>query len=267
MTLFTIIDAIIDNYETFFILFRTFHEVKKMNNILEVDIDSVGYDSIEKSVISDIHFSITDGEFVGLIGPNGAGKSTTIKTILGLNKFSKAQITFKPNARYTYVPEQPSFYDELTLWEHLDVLAALFGLKDDEFEQKAMDLIQMFSLEEAIHGFPKEFSKGMQQKLMLIQAFLIKPDLYIIDEPFIGLDPISYRMLLEKLNEEQKRGAGILMCTHVLDTAEKVCDRFLFISKGTMVMQGTLAELNEKTGLTNASLMDCFYHTVKGDSI
>jgi ABC-2 type transport system ATP-binding protein len=127
-----------------------------------------------------------------------------------------------------------------------------------------MDLISMFSLEDAIHEFPKEFSKGMQQKLMLIQAFLIKPDLYIIDEPFIGLDPISYRFLLEKLKEEQRRGAAILMCTHVLDTAEKVCDRFLFISKGTLAVEGTLEELNEKAGLKGASLMDCFYHTVTG---
>ncbi|MGG3572690.1 ABC transporter ATP-binding protein [Bacillus gobiensis] len=237
-----------------------------MNDILQVHIDAVGYERNNLSVINNIHFTVAEGEFVGLIGPNGAGKSTTIKTILGINKFHESSIAFKQNARYAYVPEQPSFYDELTLWEHLDIIAALFGIKDDEFEKKAMDLIHMFSLEKAVHGFPKEFSKGMQQKLMLIQAFLIEPDLYIIDEPFIGLDPISYRMLLEKLREEQKRGAGILMCTHVLDTAEKVCDRFLFLSKGTMIVEGTLAELNEKAGLKDASLMDCFYHTVKGNT-
>lgn len=235
-----------------------------MNEILQVDIDSAGYDRSNQSVIKNIHFTISAGEFIGLIGPNGAGKSTTIKTILGINKFHESSITFMPNATYAYVPEQPSFYEELTLWEHLDILAALFGLKDEEFEKKAMDLISMFSLDDAVHEFPTEFSKGMQQKLMLIQAFLIKPDLYIIDEPFIGLDPISYRLLLEKLKEEQRRGAAILMCTHVLDTAEKVCDRFLFIAKGTLATEGTLEELNEKAGLKGTSLMDCFYHTVTG---
>ncbi|MCY9400233.1 hypothetical protein MOF38_10585 [Bacillus haynesii] len=99
---------------------------------------------------------------------------------------------------------------------------------------------------------------------MLIHAFLMQPDLYIIDEPFIGLDPIASRLFLDMLKEEQKRGAGILLCTHVLDTAEKICDRFLLISNGRLMLEGTLEELQEKTGFSDGSLLDCFYYAVKG---
>ncbi len=100
---------------------------------------------------------------------------------------------------------------------------------------------------------------------MLIQAFLSKPDIYVIDEPFIGLDPISTKRFVDMLKAEKDRGAGILMCTHVLDTAEKICDRFYMIEKGSLFLQGTLKDIQGETGLEGQSLLDCFYQAVQGD--
>ncbi|MCY8673217.1 ABC transporter ATP-binding protein [Bacillus haynesii] len=230
---------------------------------LKVHIEKSGYEE-EKPVIENISFAVGEGELVGLIGPNGAGKSTTIKTILGLTRHMAGQIKWPETSNYAYIPEQPSFYDELTLWEHITALGTFLQEDESSFLPRANRLIERFSLEHALHDYPGNFSKGMQQKLMLIHAFLMQPDLYIIDEPFIGLDPIASRLFLDMLKEEQKRGAGILLCTHVLDTAEKICDRFLLISNGRLMLEGTLAELQEKTGLSDGSLLDCFYYAVKG---
>ncbi|MDA7027290.1 ABC transporter ATP-binding protein [Bacillus sp. CLL-7-23] len=231
-----------------------------------VHIEKAGYDE-EQPTIENIQFSVGEGELVGLIGPNGAGKSTTIKTILGLTKHVKGNIYWNGTSKYAYIPEQPSFYDELTLWEHIIALGTFLQEEESAFYSRANQLIEQFSLEQVIHEYPGTFSKGMQQKLMLIHAFLMKPDMYIIDEPFIGLDPIANRLFLDMLKEEQKRGKGILLCTHVLDTAEKICDRFLLLSNGCLLMEGTLGELREKTDISQGSLLDCFYFAIKGRSL
>ncbi|QHZ48102.1 ABC transporter ATP-binding protein [Bacillus sp. NSP9.1] len=233
---------------------------------LSVHIEQAGYEE-EKPTIENIAFTVGAGELVGLIGPNGAGKSTTIKTILGLTRHVTGEINWNETPKYAYIPEQPSFYDELTLWEHITALGTFLQEDESVFYRRANRLMEQFSLEHAVHEYPGTFSKGMQQKLMLIHAFLMKPDLYIIDEPFIGLDPIANRLFLDMLKEEQQRGAGILLCTHVLDTAEKICDRFLLLTNGSLVMQGTLEELRVKTGLPEGSLLDCFYEAVKGGAL
>ena len=107
---------------------------------------------------------------------------------------------------------------------------------------------------------PTGFSKGMQQKMLIIIGFLLKPDVYVVDEPFVGLDPRATRDFLELLQDERRRGAGVSMCTHVLDTAEKICDRIILINSGSIVAQGTLAEVREQAGCAvDAPLTDCFY--------
>lgn len=158
--------------------------------------------------------------------------------------------------RYAYIPEQPIFFDELTLWEHLEFAAATFQLRG--WEKRAEDLLERFQLSHVKHDLPSSFSKGMRQKAMLVLAFLLEPDLYIVDEPFIGLDPRSTKLLLRLLLEEKMRGAAIFMSTHVLDTAEKICDRILLMDKGTIVSEGTLNELREQSQLPGGSLLDCF---------
>ncbi|MEC1627444.1 ATP-binding cassette domain-containing protein [Bacillus mojavensis] len=205
-----------------------------MRMLLEASIEQAGYTS-RKKVLTDVLLEVRGGELVGLIGANGAGKSTAIKAILGLSQDFKGTIAWN-DCSFAYIPEHPSFYEELTLWEHLDLISTLHGIDQSEFEYRSQSLLETFSLDHVKHELPVTFSKGMQQKLMLIQAFLSKPDMYVIDEPFIGLDPISTKRFVDMLKAEKERGAGILMCTHVLDTAEKICDRFYMIDKGSLFL-------------------------------
>ncbi|MFC7680633.1 ABC transporter ATP-binding protein [Paenibacillus sp. GCM10028914] len=226
--------------------------------VLKVDIEEAGYEP-GRPRIHDIHFQVAEGELLGLIGPNGAGKSTTIKTIMGLLKDAKAAVKISGNPpRYAYVPEQPVFYNDLTLWEHLDLAAAAFGLDDDHFKKQATRLLRKFGMEHVQDDLPGGFSKGMKQKMMLMIGFMSEPDIYIVDEPFIGLDPRATKDFLALLNLERQRGAGILMSTHVLDTAEKICDSFVLISEGRVITQGDLDDIRSSAGLPGASLFDCF---------
>ncbi|MBN8208680.1 ABC transporter ATP-binding protein [Bacillus sp. NTK071] len=224
--------------------------------MLNVEIEEAGYEK-NSTTIKGLAFHVKSGELLGLLGSNGAGKSTTIKTILGIVKEWKGSITFEGDARYAYIPEQPVFYDSLTLWEHLELAAAAVSFQDGEWEERAQDLISYFKLDHVVHDLPSSFSKGMRQKVMLITAFMLKPDLYIIDEPFLGLDPRATKDFLKLIEKERARGAGVLMSTHVLDTAERICDRFVLISSGEIAGKGTLGELREQTGLEDGSLLDC----------
>ncbi|TKD70570.1 ABC transporter ATP-binding protein [Pseudalkalibacillus hwajinpoensis] len=224
--------------------------------MLNVEIEEAGYEKNSKT-IRDLSFKVKSGELLGLLGSNGAGKSTTIKTILGLVKEWKGSVTLEGNARYAYIPEQPVFYDSLTLWEHLELAAAAVSFQDGEWEGRAKDLIRYFKLDHVEHDLPSSYSKGMRQKVILITAFMLKPDLYIIDEPFLGLDPRATKDFLKLIEKERARGAGVLMSTHVLDTAERICDRFVLISSGEMAGEGTLGELRERSGVEKGSLLDC----------
>lgn len=227
--------------------------------LVQVNIESAGY-TAEKSVIEQIAFSIQAGELVGLIGPNGAGKSTTIKAIIGLLKHMQGDITFSgEHGSYAYIPEKPIMYDEMTLWEHLELARAAYEIPADRFERRAEELLILYNLQHVMHKFPVHFSKGMQQKLMLILCFLIDTDLYIVDEPFIGLDPHATKDFLRMLDQERKRGAGVLMSTHVLDTAERICDSFVLLSEGRLVMQGDLQSLREACDMPDGTLFDCFH--------
>ncbi|HHP0989281.1 TPA: ABC transporter ATP-binding protein [Bacillus anthracis] len=226
--------------------------------MLEVNIRSAGYEIGEKT-IHDIAFSIEKGELVALIGANGAGKSTTIKTMLGLLVNVNGEISFgaKKNP-YAYVPEHPTYYDYLTLWEHIELLMAARGNEVGSWERKAEELLHLFRMDKYKHEYLSKFSKGMKQKTMLILAFLTEADFYIIDEPFIGLDPVATKEFLSYLYKEKERGAGILLCTHVLDTAERICERFLLISQGTLVADGHLDAIQTLAEMPGSSLLDCF---------
>jgi ABC-2 type transport system ATP-binding protein len=227
--------------------------------LLKVNINQAQYE-LGSSIIEDIHFSLSSGELIGLIGPNGAGKSTTIKSILGLMKNMKGTIEFPRDSSYSYLPERPIFYDELTLWEHLDFIAAVEGLDQTRYQQQAELLLEQYKLAEVAHTLPATYSKGMQQKAMLILALITNPEIYIIDEPFIGLDPMAMKLFLTSIEEERSKGAGILMSTHVLDTAEKVCDRFLLVNNGRLAAYGTLEEIRRICKLPYGSLFDCFHY-------
>jgi ABC-2 type transport system ATP-binding protein len=238
-----------------------------MTTLLEVQSVTGGY-SGSKAVIHDVTFEINSGEIVALIGLNGAGKSTTIKHILGLLQPHQGVIkiqgqTFADSpdsyrSQYTYIPEYPIYYEELTLWEHLELIAMTYGLDKKTFLERAPELLQEFRMDKKKHMFPNQFSKGMKQKLIIMMAFLVQPSLYIVDEPLLGLDPLGIKSLLQWLVQCKNKGAGILMSTHILATAEKYCDRFIILHEGKIRAQGTLAELRKFSGQDQASLDDIY---------
>lgn len=227
---------------------------------------SGGY--FQHPVLKDLNFEIANGELVALIGLNGAGKSTTIKEIIGLLKPTSGTIEIdglslnKSASQYRqkigFIPESPVLYEELTLREHIEVTAMAYDIPMDVAMQRADKLLKTFRLEKRLDWFPANFSKGMKQKVMIVCAFLIEPSLYIIDEPFLGLDPLAIHALLELLKEEKAKGKSILMSTHVLSTAEKYCDRFIFLHEGQIKSQGTLAQIKEQFAMPDASLDELY---------
>ncbi|WP_141505512.1 ABC transporter ATP-binding protein [Paenibacillus luteus] len=239
---------------------RTIEHTKRQDSVLRVAIKEAGYEE-NKPTIRHIWLDVAPGELVGLIGPNGAGKSTTIKTILGLMAHVDGEVVLGgKNKRYAYVPEQPVFYEYMTLWEHLHLAASAFEIEEKPFSAKADELLERFRLSEEKHHYPSHFSKGMQQKLMLIIAFLLEPDVYIVDEPFVGLDPRATTDFLKLLEGERERGAGVLMSTHVLDTAERICTGFVLINNGSVVARGSMNEVRSDAGCAeNATLFECFH--------
>lgn len=226
--------------------------------MLLVDLERIGYKGRE-DIVRDVRFTVRSGEMIGLIGPNGAGKSTTLKAILGMNGRANGTVEFGgARGTYAYVPEQPVFHEDLTLWEHVRFAAAAHELPEEEALPRVASLLARFRMTEERHRLPGSFSKGMQQKLMLTLGFLLRPDVYIVDEPFLGLDPRATRDVLALLEEERRRGAGVLLCTHVLDTAEKICDSFLLMNEGRIVARGTLDDIRAQAGLAAGDLAACF---------
>lgn len=224
-------------------------------------------------VLKDISFEINEGEIVGLIGLNGAGKSTTIKHIIGLMEAHKGQITinnktFAENpaayrSQFSFIPETPILYEELTLYEHLELTAMAYGLDKKTFEERLHPLLKEFRMEKRLKWFPAHFSKGMKQKVMIMCSFLIEPALYIIDEPFVGLDPLAINSLLEMMEKAKKQGSGILMSTHILATAERYCDSFIILHNGEIRAKGTLEQLREQFGMKDATLDDLYIQLTK----
>lgn len=224
-------------------------------------------------VLKDINFEVQNGEMIGLIGLNGAGKSTTIKNIIGLLTPQKGTITVDDltlqqdpenyRKKIGYIPETPSLYEELTLREHIEVTAMAYGIPKEEAMQRAETLLKTFRLENRLEWFPVNFSKGMKQKVMVLCAFLIQPSLYIIDEPFLGLDPLAINALLELMVTMKEQGAAILMSTHILATAEKYCDRFVVLHEGEVRAKGTLQELQTEFELPGSSLDEIYIALTK----
>lgn len=225
-------------------------------------------------VLKDVSLTVEPGQLVGLIGLNGAGKSTTINHIIGLLRPFSGEISLdglmisKNEGQYkkelAYVPEAPILYDELTLKEHLEMTMLAYDLDPEQTWPKAHHLLKMFRLDNKLNWFPAEFSKGMKQKVMICCAFLPDVKLLIVDEPFYGLDPLAVHDLLQLIEDVKKKGTAVLMSTHVLDTAERYCDRFVLLANGQVRAHGTLDELRQAAEEPNASL-DQIYLQMTGD--
>ena len=234
--------------------------------MLEIKELTGGYVNIP--VLKDVSFEVGNGQLVGLIGLNGAGKSTTINEIIGLLTPYKGKIQIdglelrtNPSdyrKKIGFIPETPSLYEELTLREHIETVAMAYDIEQERAFKRVDKLLEMFRLKEKLDWFPVHFSKGMKQKVMIICAFVVDPSLFIVDEPFLGLDPVAIADLIQLLDEEKKKGKSILMSTHVLDSAEKMCDSFVILHKGQVRAKGSLTELQAQFQMPDASLNDIY---------
>ncbi|WP_216700889.1 ABC transporter ATP-binding protein [Priestia filamentosa] len=226
-------------------------------------------------VLKDISFEVKKGELVGLIGLNGAGKSTTIKHVIGTMEPREGTIsingkTLKQDmetyrSQFTFIPETPVLYEELTLEEHLRLTAMAYSIDENTYEKRLPVLLKEFRMDKKLKWFPAHFSKGMKQKVMIMCAFLVQPSLYIIDEPFLGLDPLGIQSLLDLMVEMKDQGAAILMSTHILATAEKYCDRFIILHNGKVHASGTIEELRTQFSMPKASLDEIYVALTKED--
>ena len=239
----------------------------QLNNV------TAGYTKVP--VITDITFDVNPGEICGLIGLNGAGKSTTIKTIIGqLTPFSGRveveKVSILENQRgyrqsIAVIPESPVLYEELTFREHIEFVARSYNQMNEETMAHAMELVEAFRLTKQLDWFPAYFSKGMKQKVLIVCALMLDVPVYVVDEPFLGLDPLGIRTLLQVLKEKKEKGAAILMSTHVLDTAEKYCDRFIVLHEGKVIAQGDIEGLRATSNIEESSLEEIYFALTTGD--
>lgn len=242
-----------------------------------VDVKNLVGGYTKRPVLKDITFEIGKKQIVGLIGLNGAGKSTTIKHITGLMQPKSGTISVNDKKlvddtevyrkQFAYIPETPVLYEELTLKEHLELTAMAYGLSEEQLKERMQPLLKEFRMENRLNWFPAHFSKGMKQKVMIMSAFLIEPSLYIIDEPFVGLDPLAIQSLLQLIQKMRDDGASILMSTHILATAEKYCDWFIILHHGEIRAQGKLVALQEEFQMQGASLDEIYIQLTKEEDV
>lgn len=203
--------------------------------------------------VDNIDLEIKSGEIFGFLGPNGAGKTTTIKMIVGLLKPDSGNIildgvnvwedSLKAKSMISYVPDNPEIYDRLTGIEYLNFIADMYGISKDERSEKIKYYTNMFNIEDALGDIINSYSHGMKQKLVLTSALLNNPNLFILDEPMVGLDPKSSFNLKEIMRKMCDQGKTVFFSTHVMEVAEKLCDRIAIINKGKIIALGTMEEL------------------------
>ncbi|MFC5704474.1 ABC transporter ATP-binding protein [Cohnella faecalis] len=228
-----------------------------------------GY-SVRKPVLHQVSFEVFPGQLIGLIGLNGAGKSTAIKHILGLMIPHEGEVRVNGvlleedrelyRSSCAYVPEQPNLFPHLTVGEHLQWTAMAYGMERSEAETKIRELAEKFRMTEAMGSLPDTLSKGMKQKVMLMNALLASPSLLIIDEPFLGLDPLATRGLIEALAAAQAAGCAILLSSHILPALERRADGLIVLHRGKVIAHGTPSDVKRQAGCTDAesTLDDAF---------
>ncbi len=218
--------------------------------------------------VDNLDLVVNSGEIFGFLGPNGAGKTTTIKMIVGLLKPDEGNIildgidvweeSLKAKSMISYVPDNPEIYDRLNGIEYLNFIADMYGISRDERKSKIEYYSKLFNIEDALSDIISSYSHGMKQKLVLTSALLNNPDLFILDEPMVGLDPKSSFNLKEIMRKLCDEGKTVFFSTHVMEVAEKLCDRIAIINKGKIIAHGSMEELREhakeRTSLENIFL-------------
>ena len=219
----------------------------------------------EKKAVDDLSLHIRPGEIYGFIGHNGAGKTTTIKACCGILNFEEGNIqidgiSVKENPleckkKLAYIPDNPDLYDFMTGIRYLNFIADIFGVNANDRQERIHKYADMFELTQDLAQPISAYSHGMKQKLAIISALIHEPKLIIMDEPFVGLDPKASHLLKETMHELCATGTAIFFSTHVLEVAEKLCDKVAIIKEGRLICSGTMEEVKG-----DASLEEVFHH-------
>lgn len=208
-----------------------------------------------KLAVDNISFSVNNGEIFGFLGPNGAGKSTTIKAIVGLIKKSSGDINIDGirleddpilyKNKFSYLADNPDLFDKFTGVEYINFVSDIYGIDEKTRDERLNTYLDYFDIRQAMVDLISSYSHGMKQKLAIISSLIHDPDLLILDEPMVGLDPKSSFNLKKIMRERKERGKMVFFSTHVMEVAENICDRIAIISKGKIVAQGSLDEIRK----------------------
>lgn len=217
--------------------------------------------------VDNLSLRVQAGEIVGLLGPNGAGKTTTLRCICGILRPDAGRIVvggydlatqeLQAKRLMAFIPEVPNPYELLTVREHIQFVAMCYGTMDT-FHQRIEELLHRFDLKEKEHELVATLSKGMRQKLAVACAFVHDARVFLCDEPLIGIDPKGQHELKSELQRLREEGCAILVSTHQLDTAERLCDRIIIMQSGRKLAEGTLAELRTQAQMADSTLEQVF---------
>ena len=231
--------------------------------MLEIKHYSKSY-SKGKNAAEDVCLTVESGDIYGFIGHNGAGKSTTIRAIVGVLDFTEGEIYIDGHSvkdepmeckRITaYIPDNPDLYENLTGIQYLNFIADVFGIGTHEREQRILRYADLFEITDSLSDLIGSYSHGMKQKIAIISALIHKPKLLVLDEPFVGLDPKASFILKKLMHEMCESGTAVFFSTHVLDVAEKLCNKIAIIKNGKIIASGTMEELTRGHSLEEAFL-------------
>ena len=218
----------------------------------------------DKKAVDDLSLHIAPGEIYGFIGHNGAGKTTTLKSIVGILQFDSGEITIDgisikadPLAckrKIAYIPDNPDLYEFMTGIQYLNFIADIFGVGADDRQRRIRKYADLFELTDDLAQSIAAYSHGMKQKLAIISAWIHEPRLVIMDEPFVGLDPKASYLLKGMMREKCDMGGAIFFSTHVLEVAEKLCDKVAIIKGGQLIRSGTMDEVKGDDSLEDVFL-------------
>jgi len=224
--------------------------------------------------VKDINLDIKGGEVFGFLGPNGAGKSTTIKSVVGLLNPTKGQIkvsgydisqeAVQAKSQIGYVPDEAILMGKLKGIEYLNFIADMYKVENQLRRERITRLSEAFKLTTALTKTIDTYSHGMKQKISLIAAFLHNPDVLILDEPIVGLDPESAYRLKQMMKSHSRKGKTVFFSTHVMEIVEKICDRVAIISKGELLFTGSIEELKKNRG--DATMEEVFLEVTKSEA-